>query len=118
VENGQHQTSLSIIKVFSPEVDLPSLEVGRSRLFDVAPVNMPLPADLQQLSSSAGYSFKKKSVLAQSMSHSSDITTTTGYQYLEFLGDAILIIVTELIVYEDKLSRSLVQDDLGQRGFS
>jgi dsRNA-specific ribonuclease len=27
---GQHQTSLSIIKLFLPEVDLPSLEVGRS----------------------------------------------------------------------------------------
>jgi dsRNA-specific ribonuclease len=107
---GQHQTSLSIIKVFLPEVDLPSLEVGRSRLFDIAPGDMLLPADLHHLESLAGYSFKKKSLLVQSMSHNSNATAIGSYERLEFLGDAILeiIIVTELISYEDELSHSLM----------
>jgi dsRNA-specific ribonuclease len=107
---GQHQTSLSIIKVFLPEVDLPSLEVGRSRLFDLAPANMLLPADLHHLESLTGYSFKKKSLLVQSMSHNSDSTAIASYERLEFLGDAILeiIVVTELMAYEDELSHSLM----------
>ncbi len=109
-EMGHYQTSLSIIKVFLPEVDLPSLEVGRSRLFDIAPADMPLPADLQHLEALAGYSFKKKSLLAQSMTHSSDITANASYERLEFLGDAILeiIIVAELMAYKDRLSHSLM----------
>ena len=107
---GQHQTALSITKLFLPEVDLPSLEVGRSRLFDIAPADMPLPADLHPLESLVGYSFKKKSLLVQSMSHHSDLKAIASYQRLEFLGDAILeiIIVTELMAYEGMLSHSFM----------
>ena len=107
---GQYQTALCIIKVFLPEVDLPSLEVGRSRLFNIASADLPLPADLHPLESLAGYSFKKKSLLVQSMSHISDDNAIASYERLEFLGDAILeiIIVTELMAYEDKLSHSLI----------
>jgi dsRNA-specific ribonuclease len=107
---GQHQTALSITKLFLPEVDLPSLEVGRSRLFDIAPADMPLPADLNSLESLVGYSFKKKSLLVKSMSHHSDLNAIASYERLEFLGDAILeiIIVTELMAYEGILSHSLM----------
>jgi dsRNA-specific ribonuclease len=107
---GQHQTSLSIIKVFLPEVDLPSLEVGRSRMFNLAPSDMALPADLNHLESLAGYLFEKKSLLVQCMSHNSDVTATASYERLEFLGDAILeiIIVTELMAHQDELSHSLM----------
>jgi dsRNA-specific ribonuclease len=101
---------LSIIKVFLPEMDLPSLEVGRSRLFDFAPANILLPADLHHLESLAGYSFRKKSLLVQSISHSLNATATASYERLEFLGDAILevIVVTELMTYENELSHSLM----------
>jgi len=107
---GQHQTALSITKLFLPEVDLPSLEVGRSRLFDIAPADMPLPADLHPLESLVGYSFKKKSLLVQSMSYHSDLKAIASYERLEFLGDAILeiIIVTELMAYEGMLSHSFM----------
>ena len=107
---GQHQTSLSIAKVFLPEVDLPSLEVGRSRLFDLAVADTPLPTDLKHLESLAGYFFKKKSLLVQAVSHNSDATAIASYERLEFLGDAILeiIIVTELMQYEGELSHSLM----------
>jgi dsRNA-specific ribonuclease len=107
---GRYPISLSIVKVFLPEVDLPSLEVGRARLFDVGPADTPLPADLHHLETLAGYSFKKKSLLVQSMSHSSDSTAAASYERLEFLGDTILetIIVTELLAYEEELSNSLM----------
>jgi dsRNA-specific ribonuclease len=107
---GGYPISLSIIKVFLSEVDLPSLEVGRAQLFDVEPADMPLPADLHHLETLAGYSFKKKSLLVQSVSHGSYSTAAASYERLEFLGDTILeiIIVTELLAYEDELSHSLM----------
>lgn len=107
---GQHRTSLSLVKVFLPEVDLPSLEVGRSRLFDLAVADAPFPTDLNHLESLAGYTFKKKSLLVQAISHHSDPTAIASYERLEFLGDAILeiIVVTELMKYEDELSNSLM----------
>ena len=107
---GGLQKSLTIAKIFLPELDLPSLEVGRGRLFDLAPANVQLPANLHPLETLAEYSFKKKSLLVQAMSHRSDTTAVASYERLEFLGDPILeiIIVTELLAYEDKLSHSLM----------
>ena len=107
---GRYATSLSIIKVFLPEIDLPSLEIGRSRLFEIAAANVPLPTDLHNLERLLGYHFKKKALLIQSMSHSSYNIATASYERLEFLGDAILeiIIVTELMEYEEELSHSLM----------
>ena len=102
--------SLSIAKVFLPEIDLPSLETGRLRLFEIAATDAPLPANMHYLETLIGYSFKRKSLLIQSMSYSSHSTAATAsYDRLEFLGDAILdiIIVTELIKYEE-----LPQSDL------
>ncbi|KAF8859184.1 RNase3 domain-containing protein, partial [Acephala macrosclerotiorum] len=107
---GSYPTSLSIAKVFLPEIDLPSLEDGRSRLFEIAAANVPLPANLHYLETLVGYPFKKKSLLIQSMSHSSYSMATASYDRLEFLGDAILeiIIVTELMKYEEELSHPLM----------
>jgi dsRNA-specific ribonuclease len=107
---GGFPTSLPIVKVFLPELDLPSLEVGRTQLYNLAPADIPLPENLRPLETLAGYSFKKKSLLVQAISHSSYSTAIASYERLEFLGDAILeiIIVTELLTYEDKLSHSLM----------
>ena len=107
---GESLTSLSIAKGFLPEIDLPSLEVGRSRIFEIAAADVPLPADLCALEALVGYSFKKKSLLIQAMTHSSYVDTTASYDRLEFLGDAILeiILVTELMKYEKELSHSLM----------
>ncbi len=107
---GGLQTSLSIAKLFLPEVDMPSVEVGRAQLFDLAPVDIPLPEDLFQLESLAGYSFVKKSLIIQAMSHRSINTGTASYDRLEFLGDGILevLIVTEVLGYEDSVSLSFM----------
>lgn len=107
---GHYPIALSIVKTFLPEVDLPSLEIGRERLYDIARVGMILPANLIHLEQLAGYTFKKKSLLIQSMSHRSYRGNTVSYERLEFLGDAILenIIVDELLKYEDQLSHSLM----------
>lgn len=107
---GDLQTSLSIAKLFLPEVDMPSVEVGRAQLFDLAPTDIPLPEDLIELESLAGYSFVKKSLIIQAMSHRSINTGISSYDRLEFLGDSILevLIVTEVSGYEDNLSLSFM----------
>ncbi|KAH9206065.1 RNase3 domain-containing protein [Leptodontidium sp. 2 PMI_412] len=107
---GDFQTSLSIAQIFLPEVDMPSVEVGRVQLFDIAPVDIPIPEDLCQLESLAGYSFVKKSLIIQAMSHRSINTATASYERLEFLGDSILeaLIVTEISRLEDSLPLSFM----------
>jgi dsRNA-specific ribonuclease len=107
---GGYQSALLVAQLFLPELDLPSLEVGRSQLFDHAPNSIPLPEDLSHLEILAGYSFKKKSLLVQAMSHGSHPAAIASYERLEFLGDSILeiLIVTELMRYEDNISHSLM----------
>lgn len=107
---GSCQTSLLIAKIFLPELDLPSLEVGRARLFDLAPAGVPLPLDFNNLETLIGYCFQRKSLAIQAMSHRSYQTAVISYERLEFLGDSILehIIVTELTKYADQISCSLM----------
>ncbi|KAH7407652.1 RNase3 domain-containing protein [Cadophora sp. MPI-SDFR-AT-0126] len=107
---GGFQTSLSIAQIFLPEIDMPSIEVGRAQLFDVAPVDVPIPEDLCQLESLAGHAFMKKSLIIQAMSHRSDNTATTNYERLEFLGDSILeaLIVTEISRLEESIPLSFM----------
>ena len=107
---GGLQTSLSITQIFLPEVDMPSVEVGKAKLFDVAPADVPLPEDLCQLESLAGHSFVKKSLIIQAMSHRSINTAIASYERLEFLGDSILeaLIVTEISRFEDSLPLSFM----------
>jgi dsRNA-specific ribonuclease len=107
---GQSLTALAIAKVFLPEIDLPSLETARVQLFDAAPDAVSLPLDLYNLEELAGYSFVKKSLLIQAMSHSSDYTANASYERLEFLGDAIIetIVVDETFAYENELPHSLM----------
>lgn len=107
---GGYPLSLSIVKVFLPEVDLPSLELGRVRLFDMTLADTPLSLNLHHLEALAGYSFKRKSLLVQSMSHGSDSTASVSYERLGFLGNAVLeaIVVTELSEYDSELPPSLM----------
>lgn len=107
---GNCQTSLLIAKIFLPELELPSIEVGRGRLFDLAPTEVSLPPDLYGLETLTGYCFQKKSLAVQAISHRSYNAAAASYDRLEYLGDSILefIIVTELMKYEDKLSHSLM----------
>lgn len=107
---GNCQTSLKMAQVFLPELDLPSIEVGRARLFDLTPTDISLPPDLYALETLAGYCFQKKTLVVQAMSHRSYNAAALSYDRLEYLGDSILefIIVTELMKYEDRLSHSLM----------
>ncbi|KAK3381866.1 hypothetical protein B0H63DRAFT_476754 [Podospora didyma] len=98
-QTGGYSTALSWTKSFLSEVDLPSLEVGRRQLFDRSPSDVPLPADVQLVETLAGHSFRKKSLLIEALTHSSDFTAQNWcYDRLAFLGNAVIEnIVTEVI---------------------
>lgn len=73
---------------------------GRQKLFDNTVGDVGLPSTLQPLEEFIGYSFKKKALLIEAMTHASH-TPDSGWrslERLEFLGDAVLdyIIVTRM----------------------
>jgi dsRNA-specific ribonuclease len=107
---GGHSMALSWTKTLLCEVDLPSLEVGRRQLFDSSPRDVPLPTNFQPLETLAAYSFKKKALLIEAMTHSSSITAYACYDRLAFLGNAIIesIVGDEIYGHENKLSHALM----------
>ncbi|KAH8894460.1 ribonuclease III, partial [Thozetella sp. PMI_491] len=105
---GGHPIALAAVKAFIPEVDMESLESARLQLYNAEVSHYQLPKDLQALETLVGYTFKKKGLLTQSMTHGSDMTAEQCYDRLEFLGDAILetIVTSELLQYDSHLSQS------------
>lgn len=88
------------MSLFLPEFDWFSIEKGRELLYNEAPADEVLPHTMRQLESLIGYTFTKKSLLVEAMTHPS--CTGPGIRAsldrLEFLGDAILdyVVVTAL----------------------
>jgi dsRNA-specific ribonuclease len=97
--------ALSCMCVFLPEEEWQSTETARQILFAKAPENMPLPLTMESLEDLIGYTFTKKSLLIEAMTHSS--YTGNGahasFDRLEFLGDAILdyIVVSNIFCIRD-----------------
>ncbi|KAK5654561.1 hypothetical protein OQA88_7190 [Cercophora sp. LCS_1] len=99
---GEYGAALSWAKALLPgSLDLPSVEVGRLQLFDFASSSaIPLSADLAMVEKLAGYSFRKRSLLTEALTHGSQLPSwdeqTDGqyehgcYDRLSFLGNAIL----------------------------
>ncbi|KAL2680573.1 hypothetical protein Neosp_008175 [[Neocosmospora] mangrovei] len=87
-------------------------EAGRGRdiLFNSALDDVPLPSTLEPLEELIGYSFRKKSLLIEAVTHGSYAGDThqRSYEQLEFLGDAVLdyIIVTKVFNVKPPLPHS------------
>ncbi|KAK3304599.1 uncharacterized protein B0T15DRAFT_537045 [Chaetomium strumarium] len=101
--SGGIPRALACMSLFLPDFEWKSIEHGREVLYNKAPADEPLPVTMQPLESLIGYTFTKKSLLAEAMTHPS--CTGPGIRAsldrLEFLGDAILdyIVVTRLFSY-------------------
>ncbi|KAM0425209.1 hypothetical protein ACHAPT_009526 [Fusarium lateritium] len=87
-------------------------EAGRGWdiLFSAAPDGVQLPPTLEPLEELIGYSFRKKSLLIEAMTHGSYAGDThqRSYEQLEFLGDAVLdyVIVTKVFNAKPPLPHS------------
>ncbi len=103
--DGGIPKALKCLQVFLPELKWQSLATRRAFLFQRAP-EVDLPATLQPLEELLGYTFKKKALLVESMTHASYKGGSGSLERLEFLGDAILdyIVVTAMYGQEVELS--------------
>jgi dsRNA-specific ribonuclease len=106
--DGGIPKALLCLQVFMPELSWQPLAVRRNFLSQRAP-DVEFPAILQLLEGLIGYSFKKKALLIESMTHASSTTGSESLERFEFLGDSVLdnIIVTAL--YEHKVKLSHIQ---------
>lgn len=103
--DGGIPRALKCLKVFLPELDWQPLDARQHLLFQRAP-DVELPPTLQLLEGLIGYTFKKKTLLVESMTHASSTSGSQSLERLEFLGDSILdnIIVTAMWKHPTKLS--------------
>nr|CAB91758.2 related to RNA helicase/RNAseIII CAF [Neurospora crassa] len=80
------------------------IELSRTQLFEFAPKDAILSKQLEPLEKAMDYTFNKKSLLIEAMTHPSCAglgTNESCYERLEFLGDAILdVIVVKRLMAE------------------
>ncbi|KAK0674582.1 putative dicer-like protein [Cercophora samala] len=106
--SGGITKSLACISLFLPEAKWQTIDHGRQVLYDQAPDNETLPVNMRNLERLTGYTFSKKSLLIEAMTHPSYNVqdTRASLDRLEFLGDAILdyLVVESLFSLSDPLT--------------
>ncbi|KAK4678476.1 LOW QUALITY PROTEIN: Dicer-like protein 2 [Podospora pseudoanserina] len=106
--SGGINKALACISLFLPEAKWQSIDHGRQVLYDEAPDDEPLPPNMHLLEKLIGYTFKKKSLLIEAMTHPSFNVqdTRASLDRLEFLGDAILdyLVVESLFSLREPLT--------------
>ncbi|KAI8660851.1 hypothetical protein NCS57_01063400 [Fusarium keratoplasticum] len=110
-QDGGMDKALKCISVFlSDKCHWHEAGRGRDILFSSALDGVPLPSTLEPLEELIGYSFRKKSLLIEAVTHGSYAgdTNQRSYEQLEFLGDAVLdyIIVTKVFNVKPPLHHS------------
>ena len=110
--SGGLPTALRCIRLFLPEFDWDDIATQRRALFQAAPAHATLPTTLKPLEGLIGYTFRRKSLLVEAMTHSSYRVpgTTACLERLEFLGDAILdnVVVAKLFAVEPPLPHDVM----------
>ncbi|PNY19942.1 Dicer-like protein 2 [Tolypocladium capitatum] len=105
--DGGIPKAVACISTFLPECEWRDVDQCRRSLFNMARADETLPTVLGPLEELIGYSFQKKALLVEAMTHASYVMDTgrRSYERLEFLGDAVLdnIIVTRLFSAEPRL---------------
>lgn len=107
-QDGGIAKATSCISLFLGELQWKQVDENRESLFLMTQRKDRLPAVLAPLEELIGYSFQKKALLMEAMTHASYVADTENrsLERLEFLGDAMLdnIIVTKLFAVEPPLS--------------
>ncbi|TLD21123.1 hypothetical protein PspLS_09029 [Pyricularia sp. CBS 133598] len=100
IEGGMNK-ALRCISLMIPDERWRSLDESRVILYEAALNDVPLPSTLEPLEELLGYSFNKKSLLIEAVTHASyNIPGSAGnsLERLEFLGDSVLdfVVVSRL----------------------
>jgi len=103
---GGYEAALGWAKALLPDsIDLPSLEVGRMQLYDLAASTIPVPEDLAMVERLTGYTFRKKSLLVEAFTHASDLSSVHAehgcYDRLAFLGNAVIEGLVSDVIYRE-----------------
>ncbi|RDL39000.1 uncharacterized protein BP5553_03340 [Venustampulla echinocandica] len=104
--DGGISKALKCIQVFLPELNWQALESRQASLYQRAP-EIPLPETLKPVEEIIGYTFKKKSLLVEAMTHASCVNIgSQSLERFEFLGDSLLdnIIVEAMYAHTPPLS--------------
>ncbi|RDA85460.1 hypothetical protein CP532_1028 [Ophiocordyceps camponoti-leonardi (nom. inval.)] len=106
--DGGLSKATACLSNFLSECEWHQVDQNRLRLYELVRSQDALPPVMEPLESLIGYSFRKKALLIEAMTHGSYVLDTgrRSYERLEFLGDAILdkIIVTSLFSLDLSLS--------------
>ncbi|RCI12147.1 hypothetical protein L249_0383 [Ophiocordyceps polyrhachis-furcata BCC 54312] len=109
VDGGDSKATACLSKFLSEECEWHQVDHNRLRLYELARSQDALPPVMEPLERLIGYSFRKKALLIEAMTHGSYALDTSrrSYERLEFLGDAMLdkIIVTSLFSLDLSLSQ-------------
>lgn len=84
--DGDIEKALLCLQIFLPEMNWLPLEERRLTLYNYAP-DMKLPTTLRPLEELIGYTFNKKSLLVEAMTHASYNVGAQSLERCEFLGD-------------------------------
>ncbi|KAK0639348.1 hypothetical protein B0T16DRAFT_423043 [Cercophora newfieldiana] len=99
--SGGLSKAIQCMSLFLPEGGWQDIDNCRQMLFDVAPSDEQLPHTMRRAEELIGYSFKKKSLLVEALTHLS--YTVRGvkacFDRLEFLGDAVLDFIITATLY-------------------
>ncbi|KAL6790478.1 P-loop containing nucleoside triphosphate hydrolase protein [Trichoderma sp. SZMC 28013] len=106
LKGGLHK-AVKCLSTFLPETNWTSVEEDRHIMFDRVPEGEPLPSTLEPVERLIEYSFQKKALLIEALTHASFAAEMgkRSFERLEFIGDAILdnIIVTKLFDVKPEL---------------
>ncbi|GKU15974.1 unnamed protein product [Fusarium langsethiae] len=110
-QDGDMHKALGCIKIFlGSKCNWHNDGVAREILFRAALSDVQLPPTMEPLEELIGYTFQKKSLLIEAMTHGSYIADgqQRSYEQLEFLGDAVLdyIIVTRMFQFDPPVPNS------------
>ncbi|UNI16097.1 Dicer-like protein 2 [Purpureocillium takamizusanense] len=104
--DGGIPKAITCMSTFLGDCSWRDVERSREQLFRLQP-DVPLPTVLEPLETLLGYSFQKKSLLVEAVTHGSYVVDSgqRSYERLEFLGDAVLdnLIVTRLFTIKPPL---------------
>jgi dsRNA-specific ribonuclease/ERCC4-related helicase len=104
--DGGIPKALRCLRVFLPELDWQPVSLRQDALIQRVP-DTEIPPTLRPLEVLLGYTFSKKALLIESMTHASSTTGSQSLERLEFLGDSILddIVVAAMWKQERELSQ-------------
>jgi dsRNA-specific ribonuclease len=90
--DGGLPKALDCVALFLPKEDWQGINKAREALYEAAPADMALPPTMEPLEALIGYTFGRKSLLVEAMTHSSYRMPGTHacLERLEFFGDSIL----------------------------